>query len=236
MANRTLNLIRKVFNFAISRDLVEANPCSQVEPPGRETPRQRVLEDGELKAVWKAFDRLPPLPAALFKLRTLTLQRGGEVKTMKWADLDLRAGWWTIPPTFSKNKLAHRVPLAPAAVKILEALRPLAHASGWVFPSPRKPARHVADLSYAMKHLRKWSEVEFRGHDLRRTGATKLASMGVPRLVISKLLNHSEAGITSIYDRHSYDPEKRRALEKWTARLLRVTGEDATSAKVVSLR
>jgi hypothetical protein len=36
---------------------------------------------------------------------------------------------------------------------------------------------------------------------------------GVPRLVVSKNLNHVETGVTAVYDRHSYDPEKRAALD-----------------------
>ena len=60
-------------------------------------------------------------------------------------------------------------------------------------------------------------KIDFRGHDLRRTAATKMAEAGVPRHHISAVLNHVEAGaaVTRIYDRYSYDAEKRRALETW---------------------
>ena len=47
---------------------------------------------------------------------------------------------------------------------------------------------------------------DFRGHDLRRTAASGMASAGVPRLVIGKVLNHAERDVTAVYDRHSYDP------------------------------
>ena len=57
-------------------------------------------------------------------------------------------------------------------------------------------------------------------HDLRRTAASLMASGGVPRFVISRILNHSdEKDITSVYDRYSYDKEKREALEAWSRRL-----------------
>ena len=49
-----------------------------------------------------------------------------------------------------------------------------------------------------------------------------MASMGVPRLVIQKILNHVETGVTSVYDRHSYDAEKKDALDKWAKRLTRI--------------
>jgi hypothetical protein len=47
--------------------------------------------------------------------------------------------------------------------------------------------------------------------------------MGISRLVVSKLLNHVESGVTAVYDRHSYDQEKRAALEAWGAHLERIT-------------
>ena len=80
--------------------------------------------------------------------------------------------------------------------------------------------------------------VSFVGHDLRRTAASKMTGAGISRLTISKLLNHAEAGITKIYDRHSYDPEKRHALDLWGARVEEiVTGKksDVADRKVVSL-
>jgi integrase len=56
-------------------------------------------------------------------------------------------------------------------------------------------------------------------HDLRRTAASNMTSMGISRLVVKKVLNHAEPDITAVYDRHSYDPEKRAALDTWRARL-----------------
>jgi hypothetical protein len=46
-----------------------------------------------------------------------------------------------------------------------------------------------------------------------------MTGMGIPRLTVSKILNHVELGVTAVYDRHSYDREKREALEAWSRRL-----------------
>jgi integrase len=81
-----------------------------------------VLSDDELRQLWGQFEALPTEMAAFYKLRLLTAQRGGEVATMRWADVDLEAGWWTIPATDAKNKLAHRVPLSLTACKLLAQL------------------------------------------------------------------------------------------------------------------
>jgi integrase len=61
-------------------------------------------------------------------------------------------------------------------------------------------------------------KADIRGHDLRRTAASLMTSGGVPRFVVSRILNHSEEkDITSVYDRYSYDAEKRAAMARWPA-------------------
>ncbi|MEB8489668.1 tyrosine-type recombinase/integrase, partial [Acidithiobacillus ferriphilus] len=65
----------------------------------------------------------------------------------------------------------------------------------------------------------------FTPHDLRRTAATHIGMLGFNRLVISKILNHVEGGVTAIYDRHSYDNEKREALEAWSKKLAGLVSE-----------
>jgi integrase len=76
--------------------------------------------------------------------------------------------------------------------------------------------------------------IDFRGHDLRRTAATKMAEAGVPRQHISAVLNHVEAGatVTRVYDRYNYDAEKRRALEMW-ARTLNAILKSAEPGKLL---
>ncbi len=161
-----------------------------------------------------------PIIAALFRLRLLTAQRGGEVQGASWAEMDLVGGWWTIPAERSKNGLAHRVPLSHQAVKILKGLKAgAADKAIWVFPSPRKAGPHIHHAQKAIERIAERSGVEFRGHNLRRTAASLMVGAGVPRLVVSKILNHVESGVTAVYDRHSYDPEKRAALDFWGKRI-----------------
>ncbi|MDO8678034.1 MAG: site-specific integrase [Acidobacteriota bacterium] len=155
----------------------------------------------------------------LFRVRLLTAQRGGEVHGAAWAEFDLATAWWTIPAERSKNGLAHRVPLSPQAVRILKAWRPSAGDSPWVFPSSRKDGPHIAHAQKAIERIVEASGVDFRGHDLRRTAASLMVGAGVPRLVVSKILNHVESGVTAVYDRHSYDLEKRAALDFWGKRV-----------------
>jgi integrase len=224
MANRVLALVRKMLNFALERDWIEANPAAKIPRYGNEKTRDRVLTDDEIRKVWKAFEAEPPLLRVFCQLRFLTAQRGGEVRTMEWAHVELtgegdqRIGWWTIPSASAKNALSHRVPLSTQAAKILETLRPLTGGSTWVFPSPVRNAP-IHEVKKVVQHVQAVTKILFRGHDLRRTAASRMAASGVSRLVIAKVLNHAEQGVTSVYDRHSYDAEKRIALDEW-ARVL----------------
>jgi integrase len=224
-ANRTLATARKIFNWALSQDLVEVNPCHGIPAPGVEHRRERVLSEEEIKKLWKEFEKERHGVGATFKLRLITAQRGGEVFSIEWKDLDLEGGWWTIPGEKSKNGLAHRVPLLSAAVKILEGVREKQKKSktkkhsAWVFPA-RSGGGHLGTVQKSVEKIRERSGIkDFTAHDLRRTAASMMTGMGIPRLTVSKILNHVEPGVTAVYDRHSYDREKREALEAWSHRL-----------------
>ena len=63
-----------------------------------------------------------------------------------------------------------------------------------------------------------------------------MTSMGISRLTVSKLLNHAESGVTAVYDRHSYDREKRQALEAWGQRLQKIVTGEISTGNVLPLR
>ena len=226
-ANRTLAVIRKMFNFALSRGILEQSPCVQIPAPAKENQRDRVLSDDEIKALWLSLDdagMTKEIQLAL-KLQIITGQRKGEIIGAEWRDLDLKKGWWVIPKEKSKNNLPHRVPLSTLALKILKEAKELSKDSPFLFPSPIKANSHVTEpaVDRAIRNNRELFDIEhFVPHDLRRTVASQITAMGIPRLTVSKILNHVESGVTAVYDRHSYDKEKRVALEKWSKRLEKI--------------
>ena len=233
-ANRTLEIVRKLFNWAVARDILGVNPCYRVPKPSTENRSDRVLTEGEIRAVWRALDVEAPLTAATFKLRLLTAQRGGEILAMRRDQIS--NGWWTIPAEIAKNGLTHRVALSDPVLALLEEIQPLGRGSEWMFPGARGEGHRVA-VHKAHNRIRRRCGVDFVPHDLRRTAASHMTGMGISRLVVSKILNHIEAGITAVYDRHSYDAEKRAALVAWGLRIEEiVAGEPSASANVLALR
>jgi integrase len=236
MANRLLALVRRMFNFAIEHDWIALNPCQTIKAPSKNVQRDRVLTEDEIARFWEATEQEQPTVRALLQLRLLTAQRGGEILSMQWQDLDLPTRWWTIPGERAKNGLAHRVPLS---APVLEILRPLEveadkrdPKSPWVFASTRRsPLKPIEHAQKAVERVRQRSGVEFRGHDLRRTAASLMVGAGVPRLVVSKILNHVEQGVTAVYDRHSYDAEKRAALDAWGLRVMAIVAAKREAAR-----
>ncbi|HVN64342.1 MAG TPA: tyrosine-type recombinase/integrase, partial [Candidatus Binataceae bacterium] len=235
MANRVRALISKIFNFAIGRGIVEHNPAYRVPRPGQEHQRERFLSADEIRKVWNPVDSESPKFAAAFRLALLTAQRKSEVLGMTWSELDLEGGWWTIPGERTKNKLAHRVPLGPQALAILREQRKMAKEGATFVFSGGKRELSLANLQKPMRRLKEATKVDFKFHDLRRTAATHMGSLCIPRLVISKILNHVERSVTAIYDRSTYDSEKKAALLKWDRRLaVIIAGKD--TSKVVAIR
>ena len=239
-ANRVLAVVRKMFRFAISRDIVQVNPCEAIEAPAKESSRERVLSESEIKTLWHKLDsdalHMSDGVRMVFRFMLATGQRKGEVVGAGWDEIDLAAGWWTIPEEKAKNGLPHRVPLSPLALKLLREIREASGNSDFLFPSSQgnKPIRDDAISKAVRRNESELNIPHFTPHDLRRTVASQMASTGTPRLVISKILNHVDSGVTAVYDRHSYDADKRKALNAWARQLDAITSGKKAS-KVVSI-
>ncbi len=229
MANRTLAHVRKFLNWCVERSVLEANPAALVKPPGgKERPRDRELSDDEIKVLWPIFDQLSYPFGAMFQLMLTTAQRRNEVATLRQEDLNLEGRVWHMPREFTKAGRSHSVPLSLLAVQIIQTLPRFEGPYLFTTASGEKP---VSGYSRAKLRVEKRVNAtraaeglqplpNWRLHDLRRTAATGMARLGIPPDHISRVLNHSPVGVTaSVYDKHTYLPEKKRALDIWAAHL-----------------
>ena len=217
-ANRTFELVRRVYSWALEKDIVTATPCAGLRKPATDRQRDRVLTDAEIRAVWNAADAGGLLGDAV-KLLLLTGARRQEVLAARLDEIDAEAGLWRLPAARSKTGERRSVPLSSGACEVLDRLSAAGNGSPWLFPSERTdgPLRLVAK---AAARIRARSSVEgWTWHDLRRTVRTRLAEMGVAPHVAEAILGHARTGIERVYNRHEPVPEMRAALEAWSARL-----------------
>jgi integrase len=214
----------KLFSWAIARGMygLDVSPCAGIrtsEILGRKEPRQRVLSDAEIRALWQATEGLGYPASPFVRLLLLTGQRLREVAQMSWSEVDLDKALWTIPPERMKGDAAHEVPLAPIAVELLKSLP---RWTGDFIFSTTGGERPISGFS-KMKLKIDTAIVEpiapWRFHDLRRTMRTGLGGLPIPSNVCELAIGHVQPGMHKIYDLHSYRDEKRRALELWAAKL-----------------
>ena len=222
LANRTLSILKRWFNWCIERGIVEVSPVAGIRPPSKEKSRERVLEASELAEIWKATKTLGFPFGPYFQFLILTAQRRSEVAQIRWQDVDMQTALWTLPQEATKAGRVHDVPLSRTAVELLENLPRFdgpylfSTTSGQHPVSGFSKAKLALDgkiLEYKGNALASW-----KIHDLRRTAATRMAEAEVPPHVLSAILNHSPGaaqGVTAIYNRFRYVEERREALETW---------------------
>lgn len=228
--NRIRSQLIAAFNWAVEREFLDVNPAATVKRRKNiEAPRERVLDDKELAAVWKAAANLSYPSNQLVRLLILTGQRRDEVRCLPWAELtdDL----WTLPAERNKGRRQHEIPLTAA---MLDVLKEASQLGPMVFTCDTEGKKPYAGMKRLKEILDRESGVTgWTIHDIRRTVATGLGRLGVAQEVIEHILNHSRPALHKTYNVHAYRDEKRVALEAWGEHVRELTAGKA--AKVVIL-
>jgi integrase len=242
MANRLAGLLSQMFRFGIHRSIVETTPVQLLyRPGGKEKPRARVFSEEELKAFITNLDdacRFQRLPHVL-RVLLLTLQRRSELALAEWREFNFTEKTWTIPDEHAKAGKGHVLPLSDWVIEELQKLKVMADGSRYVLPNPDNSA--PADPKYitrsvarCLKRFRKHGIAAFTPHDLRRTGRTGLARLGVKVDIAERVLNHARERIEATYDVHEYVDEKREALERWAKHLAELRDGEPSAKRRVS--
>jgi integrase len=239
-ANRTLEVVRRLFNWAIEEEILADNPAFKLPKPADETPRERTLTADELQALWRALDDISPIVRSVFRVMLLSAQRRNEVSRMRWADLDRREGWWNIPAELTKTKRPYRVPLTPAMLAIVEDIEKLSRDPEWVFPRAEGggPVPETNVTRPFRKLIKDAGIAHFMPHDLLHTVTSHMTAMGISQFDVGKVRHHTSRDsktMTSRYDHYAYDREKRRALDLWNARLLDIVAGKPAASNIVEL-
>ena len=253
-ARNVLDAAHAVFRFALARDLIDHNPCRQLnrqEIVGKRHHRERTLTDAELRALWRAASRLPYPFGPLYLLLLLTGTRRDEAAGARWREFDLQKKLWTIPAERFKSETEHEVPLSDAACATLESL-PRFKRGDHVFSARfgeapiRGFGKAKARLDRRMQRTLQALERQrghdsphsvkldgFVNHDIRRTVRTRLSGLKVQDHIAELVIGHGRKGLQRVYDQHRYLDEKREALDKWAAYLRDLI--EPTPANIVKL-
>ena len=173
---------------------------------------------------------MPPVTAKALKFSLVTMQRSIEVRNMRYAALKMQENVWQMATHETKSRSMHRVPLNKYAQQIISEVEPYTGLSDYVFGAirakspPKSPKSDLTPLGKsALPQAIRRSRIilgidDFCPHDLRRTGATWITAVGLPKLYARLMLNHSDGDrdVTGeVYIQYSYDFEKQRAAQVW---------------------
>lgn len=207
-ARNAFRVARQVFRWALQRDLIPHNPIAGLISPVRDTRRERVLSDDELRALWKAWAEPSPYNAAA-KVMLLTGQRVQEVARMRRGELAADRTW-VIPSERYKTHIPHVVPLSKPVLAIIAA-QPAVEGSDLVFTLSGKPLNGWSNAKEIFD--RESGVTGWQLRDLRRTARTLMTRHGVDYFVAERVIGHVIGGVGGIYDRYGYLAEKRAALD-----------------------
>jgi integrase len=223
-----LSHLRSLFNWAVLRELLERSPCDRLRPADLGLlikPRQRVLDNNEIRGLWKATSEMGGPFGPLIRLLLLTGCRRSEVAGARWSEFDLANKLWVIPRTRAKSDAEHRVPLSADLLELLAAL-PRYKSGEFLFSSDHGRSS-VSGFSKACSRLHRLMRGElgaampgFCLHDLRRTFRSRLSEIGIAERIAELAIGHGpKNGLLKVYDRYGYDAEIRSAFERWHTRL-----------------
>jgi integrase len=214
-ADSVLAALRSMAHWVQSRDDDYVPPFAHgmARVPKEKRARARVLNDGEIRSLWRAAAEISPL-GPLVRLLLLTAQRKEKLCTLQWDDID-SDGVWTIRTEPREKGNAGSLKLPQIALDIVRA-QPHFAGQPWVFASQSGGPWNVN--SRLKQRLDELSGVKnWRLHDLRRTARSLLSRAGVLSEHAERVLGHAIAGVEGIYNRHTYDAEKADALRKLAA-------------------
>ena len=219
-AARARSTASGMYAWAMASGLSEVNPTIGTPQPKAAPPRDHVVADQELAAIWKATDEETDFHR-IVRLLITTGQRRSEVGGMCWSELNTERSTWTIPSARAKNGREHQLPLGSLALDVIRSV-PQIVGRDVLFGARARGFTGYAEGKRALDarlgdQVRKWTL-----HDIRRTVATRLCDLGVEPHVVEQILNHQSGhrgGIVGVYNKSKYQRAVQNAVAAWDRHL-----------------
>ena len=211
----------RIFRYAIATGRAERNPAADLvgalEQP-RTTHLAALTEPARIGELLRSIDGYQgaPVTTAALKLAPMVFVRPGELRSARWADINLDAAEWRY--TASKTKTPHIVPLARQAVRILRELQPLTRRSEFVFPSVRGASRPMSEntVNVALRTMG-YDSSAMTGHGFRAMARTVLDEvLGFrPDFIEHQLAHAVRDPLGRAYNRTAHLPERKNMMQAW---------------------
>lgn len=225
ITQRTNQICSQIFKYGIQTGRCEWNAAQNLSGATRRHKKEhfRTLDQDQLPTFIKALEcnepRLYSFTRRALWLCLFTFVRPGELRQMRWEDLDLKMGLWTIPAFMMKKRQEHIVPLSKQTVALIEEQREefKMFNTPWVFPSQRGPAKPMSDgtLNKAIRRLGFGDELV--AHGFRALARTAIREkLGYDSEIIEKQLAHKSPGpLGEAYDRTKFLDDRKKMMQDW---------------------
>ncbi|WP_137921704.1 integrase arm-type DNA-binding domain-containing protein [Hydrogenophaga sp. 2FB] len=255
ISKRLITSASKLFEHAVGRQIIPANPCTGIQLSAIKGPRPPIrkrlmLDQAELRVLLRDTDAIGRENSLALLILLATCVRGIELVKARKEHLDLERGTWWVPDESVKTRAGFLVPLVPVVVEWFRELLALSGDSEFVLPArtEKRLREHGGDTHVGETTL--WAAIarafdrndldirRFTPHDTRSTAKGHMRNMGISREISEIALNHKLQGMEGIYDVREEIPERRAALAKWAAFLVACQRSAPASrgGKVVALR
>lgn len=235
-ARRLRSFAGRVFNYAVITERASHNPATALQrvlstPVVRHHPA--IVSEDELGALLGAIEVYEGYPSTLGALRLSPhlFQRPGEIRTMRWSDVNLNAGRWIIPAAVMKMRRPHEVPLSRQVVAIIREMASTSGHSDFVFPAFNSPKRPISENTVNQALRRLGYGGKMTAHGFRSTASSLLNESGLWRPdIIEHALAHQDANaVRAIYNRTTYWAARVEMMAWWSDRLDALRAGSATA-------
>jgi integrase len=245
--NRARASLTAFYHWAAGEGLVATNPFANTNKAPESAPRARAPSLEELAEIWHATDDSPY--GQIIKLLMLCGARRDEIAKLRWAEVDLEAGWITLPPQRVKNGRLHEIPITAPMAAILKARQETCAGQGHDSVFGRGPNGYQdfsnakveldARLQAARQKRNAAPMLPWVAHDFRRSVSTTMHEvLGIEPHICEACIGHAgiRIGVAAVYNRSAFREGKRRAFERWSELLMAAVTGKPIESKVVRMK
>lgn len=225
-AERVFQRLRSIYRYALSEDLVEADPTYPLKPTEIFKPRSSnhrlALAEADMPDFFRKVDAYEgdPSTKAALELLILTAVRPGELRGARWKEMDEARSLWRIPAERMKVAAEHLVPLSTQALRLLKCMRASSTSHDLVFPSPFYPGKPLSDGTLNSALARLGYKGVATAHGFRTLFATCANENGWNSDVIEKQLsNKKRSDVTDAYNRAKWPAQRTKLMQWWADHL-----------------